>query len=639
MGGVVSAVASVVSDVVETVGDAVEDVGNAVIDNIVEPVAHAVENTVQSIADDPIGSMAKIAAVATGQFELLPLISAADTLAHGGSLEQAALNAGVAYIGGEVGGEIACAADSGLAGGMGAGATSAALKGKDITQGALTGGINYGINSGISCAACSDCGSSEDCAPQDQTDTCQAVTASDSECSAQGCASTQDKGGLPTVISKADAGVEQCAACDSCLNCNSSFGCDNEPTNCMGEVEITGQREACADCESSPYACNTTCQEDCTSCCAEDCTSCCGDQCGDCTSGGLPFKIKIKGPKGSKKTKIKTPRIKNPKIPGVTNAMTLAGGLGSLGGAYGCCSCAPTCGAVPWLDTKPEVLKNQLHVDKRGNLTINKESPSKLQDIYGRMDQCLAQEFQDRFGGVPQVDITAGGALGGNFAHSSGYASGGCVTGCSMCLNQSPKYMPKFVSCGPDVITTSGPSRRQAIAQKQLKQMAQQISNHGNMGGLASGGLPKKYMEAGPKGHNPEFVTGLTGYYACGGGTGQSDDIKAVLHDGDYVMDADVVAALGDGSSKAGKHVLEGFLTQIPHKDTAKGQPVPANIADGEYVFPASFVTALGGGDNKAGSKILDGLREKLRAHKRSAPTSKIPPKAKSPLDYIKAKG
>jgi hypothetical protein len=51
-------------------------------------------------------------------------------------------------------------------------------------------------------------------------------------------------------------------------------------------------------------------------------------------------------------------------------------------------------------------------------------------------------------------------------------------------------------------------------------------------------------------------------------------------------------------------------------------------------------VTALGGGDNKAGAKILDGLREKLRAHKRSAPTSKIPPKAKSPLDYIKgAKG
>jgi hypothetical protein len=67
---------------------------------------------------------------------------------------------------------------------------------------------------------------------------------------------------------------------------------------------------------------------------------------------------------------------------------------------------------------------------------------------------------------------------------------------------------------------------------------------------------------------------------------------------------------------------------------------VPAKIADGEYVFPAAFVTAIGGGSNKVGSQRLDEMREKIRAHKRSAPTSKIPPKAKSPLDYLKmAKG
>jgi hypothetical protein len=154
--------------------------------------------------------------------------------------------------------------------------------------------------------------------------------------------------------------------------------------------------------------------------------------------------------------------------------------------------------------------------------------------------------------------------------------------------------------------------------------------------GLASGGLPTKYAEAAPKGHNPEFITGVTGYYAGGKGTGQSDDIPAMLHDGDYVMDADAVAALGDGSSKAGGEALMKFLHQIPHEDKKSGQPVPAKIADGEVVLPASFVTALGKGDNKYGAKILDGLREKLRAHKRSAPTSKIPPKAKSPLDYAK---
>jgi len=160
---------------------------------------------------------------------------------------------------------------------------------------------------------------------------------------------------------------------------------------------------------------------------------------------------------------------------------------------------------------------------------------------------------------------------------------------------------------------------------------------HSSMtGGYAKGGLPEKYHAAAPEGHHPEFITGITGYYACGGGTGQSDDIPAMLHDGDYVMDAETVSALGDGSSKAGKHVLDGFRTQVPHKAQGGSNPVPAKIADGEYVFPAAFVSALGGGDNKRGAEILDGLRTKLRAHKRGAPLDKIPPKAKDPIDYIK---
>ena len=163
------------------------------------------------------------------------------------------------------------------------------------------------------------------------------------------------------------------------------------------------------------------------------------------------------------------------------------------------------------------------------------------------------------------------------------------------------------------------------------------ISRQRTAGGLAEGGLPQKYAEAMPKGHKPEFITGLTGYYASGKGTGQSDEIDAMLHDGDYVADADLVAALGDGSSKAGAEALEKFRRQVPHNERAVGgSAVPAKIADGEYVFPASFVTAIGQGDNKAGAKILDKMREAIRAHKRSAPTTKIPPKALSPLEYLK---
>jgi len=62
---------------------------------------------------------------------------------------------------------------------------------------------------------------------------------------------------------------------------------------------------------------------------------------------------------------------------------------------------------------------------------------------------------------------------------------------------------------------------------------------------------------------------------------------------------------------------------------------IPAMLADGEFVFDADTVSQLGNGSNKAGADILNAMREALRLHKRSAPIGKIPPKSKSALQYI----
>jgi hypothetical protein len=102
---------------------------------------------------------------------------------------------------------------------------------------------------------------------------------------------------------------------------------------------------------------------------------------------------------------------------------------------------------------------------------------------------------------------------------------------------------------------------------------------------VTDGALPG--MKAGGNVHRPEFITGATGHFVQGRGDGQSDDIPAMLADGEYVFDADTVAALGNGSSKAG-------------------------------------------------ALQLDKMRESIRKHKRSAAHNKIPPKAKSPLEYLK---
>ena len=63
---------------------------------------------------------------------------------------------------------------------------------------------------------------------------------------------------------------------------------------------------------------------------------------------------------------------------------------------------------------------------------------------------------------------------------------------------------------------------------------------------------------------------------------------------------------------------------------------IAAQLSDGEYVIDASTVSALGNGSTKAGVAALDQMREAIRKHNRSAPINKIPPKAKKPMDYLK---
>jgi len=70
----------------------------------------------------------------------------------------------------------------------------------------------------------------------------------------------------------------------------------------------------------------------------------------------------------------------------------------------------------------------------------------------------------------------------------------------------------------------------------------------------------------------------------------------------------------------------------------AKGQSdkVHAMLSDGEYVMDADTVSALGDGNTAAGAAQLDKMRQNIRKHKRSAPVNSIPPAAKAPEQYLK---
>lgn len=65
---------------------------------------------------------------------------------------------------------------------------------------------------------------------------------------------------------------------------------------------------------------------------------------------------------------------------------------------------------------------------------------------------------------------------------------------------------------------------------------------------------------------------------------------------------------------------------------------IPAMLADGEFVFPADVVAAIGNGSTKAGSDKLYDMMHGIRAHARSTKPQDLPPEIKSPLDFLKTK-
>jgi len=107
---------------------------------------------------------------------------------------------------------------------------------------------------------------------------------------------------------------------------------------------------------------------------------------------------------------------------------------------------------------------------------------------------------------------------------------------------------------------------------------------------------------------------------------GQPDDQKHPNYDGTPVFRTGGLSGLG------GKYV-EG-------KGDGTSDDITAMLADGEYVFSADVVSALGNGSNKAGAQVLDKTVEAIRSRARSTAPDKLPPDAKSPLEYMQsAKG
>jgi hypothetical protein len=84
-----------------------------------------------------------------------------------------------------------------------------------------------------------------------------------------------------------------------------------------------------------------------------------------------------------------------------------------------------------------------------------------------------------------------------------------------------------------------------------------------------------------PEGHNPQFFSegglgSMKNTYVKGDGDGTSDSIAAMLANGEFVIPADVVSSLGNGSNDSGAKVLDEFLRTIrAHKRKASPKGLP----------------------------------------------------------------
>jgi hypothetical protein len=113
---------------------------------------------------------------------------------------------------------------------------------------------------------------------------------------------------------------------------------------------------------------------------------------------------------------------------------------------------------------------------------------------------------------------------------------------------------------------------------------------------MAKGGSVQKYAEGGlsiPLMNHGGKMRGdfRHGAHVAGPGDGQSDDIPAMLADGEFVFSADVVSALGNGSTKAGSDKLYEMMHAIRARARLKGPkdlPPPALKSPLDYLSKKS---------------------------------------------------
>jgi hypothetical protein len=118
-------------------------------------------------------------------------------------------------------------------------------------------------------------------------------------------------------------------------------------------------------------------------------------------------------------------------------------------------------------------------------------------------------------------------------------------------------------------------------------------------------GMTKRNVDYNLPGYNPKFM--------AEGGSAESHNPQFFSEGGLGTLENRYVNGEGNGTS----------------------DEVPAMLANGEFVIPADVVAALGNGSNEAGAGVLDQLLQVIREHKQDHDPEDLPPDSAGPLAYL----
>jgi hypothetical protein len=100
-----------------------------------------------------------------------------------------------------------------------------------------------------------------------------------------------------------------------------------------------------------------------------------------------------------------------------------------------------------------------------------------------------------------------------------------------------------------------------------------------------------------------------------------------------FAMGGDVQEHNPQFFSVGGLNSLEN--TYVKGEGDGTSDEVPAMLANGEFVIPADVVSKLGNGSNDAGANVLDEFLSTIRQHAQNHDPKKLPPTSKGPLAYL----